>query len=79
MQDVAAHHLRRQGLFGIDPHRWSPTALADPDVTIRTWSNVVSFTGVLSAVADDAHHVSICGLEGWLYLAAVRDGHSRGG
>jgi transposase InsO family protein len=71
--------MRRQGLQGISPRPWKPvTTLAEsgrqswpPDLVDRSWD-----TGELNKVwTSDITYLPTG--EGWLFLAAVRDGCSR--
>ncbi|WP_110767524.1 IS3 family transposase, partial [Mycolicibacterium mucogenicum] len=75
---TVAASLRRQGLFGISPRTFGPpTTVADPDAeAIPDLVKRRFDTGVLNAVwTSDITYLRTG--EGWLYLAAVRDGHSR--
>ncbi len=75
---TVAASMRRQGLEGIGPRMFTPvTTIQDPaargfaDHAQRQWDK-----GRLDAVwASDITYLRTG--EGWLYLAAVRDGHSR--
>lgn len=75
---TVAASMRRQGLEGISPRMFAPaTTIQDPaakgfaDHVERQWDK-----GRLDAVwTSDITYLPTG--EGWLYLAAVRDGHSR--
>src|SRR5690625_1220573 len=75
---TVAASMRRQGLEGISPRMFTPvTTIQDPaarglaDHAQRRWDR-----GRLDAVwTSDITYLATG--EGWLYLAAVRDGHSR--
>lgn len=75
---TVAASMRRQGLEGISPRRFTPvTTIQDPaargfaDHAQRRWDQ-----GRLDAIwTSDITYLRTG--EGWLYLAAVRDGHSR--
>ena len=75
---TVAASLRRQGLAGINPRRFAPaTTVVDLELRCpKTWSNVVSNTGIIDRVwTSDITYLRTG--EGWLYLCAVRDGCSR--
>ncbi|CAM3095083.1 IS3 family transposase [Skermania piniformis] len=75
---TVAASLRRQGLAGISPRRFTPvTTLPDPSVTVPTDLVEGGFdTGVLNRVCT-SDITSLRTGEGWLYLCAVRDGCAR--
>ena len=75
---TVAKLMRRNGIIGISPRKWRPvTTVAGvdqapcPDRVNRQFD-----TGVINAVwISDITYLDTD--EGWLYLCAVRDGHSR--
>lgn len=75
---TVAKLMRRNGIVGISPRKWTPVTTIQgvdqapcPDRVNRQFD-----TGVLNAVwiSDITYRDTD---EGWLYLCAVRDGHSR--
>lgn len=75
---TVAASLRRQGLFGISPRTFAPaTTVVDPGAEVVPDRVKRRFdTGKLDRVwTSDITYLRTG--EGWLYLAAVRDGHSR--
>jgi putative transposase len=75
---TVAKLMRRAGIAGISPRRWTPTTtVAGPDPTGTPDLVRRSFDrGRLNAVwISDITYLDTD--EGWLYLCAVRDGHSR--
>lgn len=75
---TVAKLMRRAGIVGISPRKWTPVTTIQgvdqapcPDRVNRQFD-----TGVLNAVwISDITYLDTD--EGWLYLCAVRDGHSR--
>jgi putative transposase len=75
---TVAKLMRRTGVVGISPRKWTPTTtLGGPDPTGTPDLVRRSFDrGRLNAVwISDITYLDTD--EGWLYLCAVRDGHSR--
>lgn len=75
---TVAKAMRRMGIEGISPRSWVPVTTIPgtsthniPDRVKRTWD-----TGTLNKVwISDTTYLRT--REGWLYLCAIRDGHSR--
>ena len=74
---VAQLLMRANEIRGISPRPWRPVTTIAPRgrTRSRTWSSAVSTSGASPWCGSDITYLATG--EGWLYLAAVRDGLSR--